>query len=192
MSLEKQILQLRSQGLTYDQIAKELGCSKSTISYHCSPGQKEKNKARNRYNKRKDPIANKLNKFMERKPAEIESASPTSTIARRVYDKVNNFQRRIANSSKRLSKVDKSFSMNDVLALYGGSFATCYLTGDLIDLSAPDTYTFDHILPVARGGTNDISNLGIATKKANMAKSDLLLEDFLDLCEKILKNYDRL
>jgi len=42
MELKKQILNLREEGKSYKQIEKELGCSRSTISYHCGLGQKEK------------------------------------------------------------------------------------------------------------------------------------------------------
>jgi transcriptional regulator with XRE-family HTH domain len=38
--MKEQILKLRSQGLSYNQIVNKLGCSKSTISYHCGKGVK--------------------------------------------------------------------------------------------------------------------------------------------------------
>lgn len=34
--MKDEILKLRSEGLTYDQIIGVLGCSKSTVSYHCN------------------------------------------------------------------------------------------------------------------------------------------------------------
>jgi|TARA_R110000824_G_scaffold156963_2_gene330350 predicted transcriptional regulator len=34
--MKDDILKLRKSGLTYDEIVKKLGCSKSTISYHCN------------------------------------------------------------------------------------------------------------------------------------------------------------
>ena len=34
--LKEKIIKLREQGKTYNQIKKELNCSKGTISYHCS------------------------------------------------------------------------------------------------------------------------------------------------------------
>jgi helix-turn-helix protein len=40
--MREQILALRAQGKSYREIEKELGCSKGTIAYHCSDGQKEK------------------------------------------------------------------------------------------------------------------------------------------------------
>ncbi len=42
------IFKLYEQGLSYSQIQKELGCAKSTISYHIGKGQKEKS-----YNRKK-------------------------------------------------------------------------------------------------------------------------------------------
>jgi len=35
--MRDKILRLRKEGLSYNEIVKILGCSKSTISYHCSP-----------------------------------------------------------------------------------------------------------------------------------------------------------
>lgn len=42
MKLQEQILQLRSSGKTYNQIVEELGCSKSTVSYYCNSGVKQR------------------------------------------------------------------------------------------------------------------------------------------------------
>ena len=44
--LKEKIIALASKGFSYRQIQKELGCSKSTISYHLGKGQKEKARAR--------------------------------------------------------------------------------------------------------------------------------------------------
>lgn len=50
--MKEQILELRAQGKTYNEIVELLGCSKSTVSYHCGEGQKEKSLSRLQ-NKRK-------------------------------------------------------------------------------------------------------------------------------------------
>jgi predicted transcriptional regulator len=42
MELKEKIVELRNQNKTYDEIKKILGCSKSTIAYHLSEGQKQK------------------------------------------------------------------------------------------------------------------------------------------------------
>jgi 5-methylcytosine-specific restriction endonuclease McrA len=64
----------------------------------------------------------------------------------------------------------------------------CYLTGRKIDLLEPKTYNCDHIIPVSKGGGCDIDNLGLACKDANMAKGDLLLDDFIKLCKDVLEH----
>jgi len=40
--MKEQILKLRDEGKNYNQIVEILGCAKSTVSYHCGKGQKEK------------------------------------------------------------------------------------------------------------------------------------------------------
>jgi 5-methylcytosine-specific restriction endonuclease McrA len=42
-----EILKLRSEGKSFNQISKLLGCNKSHVSYYCSNGQKEKTLLRN-------------------------------------------------------------------------------------------------------------------------------------------------
>ena len=44
--LAAEIIKLREEGKTYDQIKAVLNCSKGTISYHLGPGQSEKVKSR--------------------------------------------------------------------------------------------------------------------------------------------------
>lgn len=46
--LKNNILELKSQGLSYRQIQEKLGCSKGTIAYHLGTGQKDKTLKRNR------------------------------------------------------------------------------------------------------------------------------------------------
>jgi hypothetical protein len=55
--MKEQILELRAQRKTYDEIVIILGCSKGTISYHCGEGQKEK--SRNRLSKNRAGLAGK-------------------------------------------------------------------------------------------------------------------------------------
>lgn len=49
--MREEILRLRADGRTYNQIKEELGCSLSTISYHCGVGQKTKTLTRTRNRK---------------------------------------------------------------------------------------------------------------------------------------------
>ena len=79
----------------------------------------------------------------------------------------------------------QNFSYKDVLDKFGEK-TCCYLTGEPINL-LDGSYAFDHIIPRSRGGSNDLNNLGVATKRANSAKSDMMLDEFLELCRKVLE-----
>lgn len=56
--MKSQIRKLRSEGKTYDDIAQIVGCSKSTIAYHCSNSVKQKSHSKRQQNKR--ALAKKL------------------------------------------------------------------------------------------------------------------------------------
>lgn len=51
--MKQEILKLRQKGLTYNQIVKRIGCSKSTVSYYCGDNQKEKTAQRKKNKRRK-------------------------------------------------------------------------------------------------------------------------------------------
>ena len=57
---KEKIIELRDRGYTYNQIQKELGCSKSTISYHLGDGQVEKS------NKRSERRREEMIKFISK------------------------------------------------------------------------------------------------------------------------------
>jgi predicted HNH restriction endonuclease len=52
MSLKTQIIELRKQNKSYDQIAQILNCSKSSVSYHLSPEIRERYHKRQRRNRK--------------------------------------------------------------------------------------------------------------------------------------------
>lgn len=174
--MKEKILALRSEGKSYGEIQKLLGCSKATICYHCGDGQKDKQKKRTQRNREIHVVCSKLDKFR----------------TKQLQSKADDFQRErkyeydAATKKKKSGKHQKkTFGYKDVLAKYEECPA-CYLTGRAIDLSEPKTYSFDHKIPPNKGGDNTIENLGIACKEANQAKSDSLLDDFIQLCKDVL------
>jgi 5-methylcytosine-specific restriction endonuclease McrA len=69
-----------------------------------------------------------------------------------------------------------------------GTDLKCYLTGRAINLDKPTEYHLDHIVPKSKGGSGGIENLGFTTREANVAKSNLSVEEFLELCKDVLTN----
>lgn len=57
-----------------------------------------------------------------------------------------------------------------MFSLYGDD---CYLCGSVAD-------TIDHVIPLSRGGNNDISNLRPACYDCNIKKGSQLLSDYLN------------
>ena len=64
--LGEQIKKLANKGMSYRQIEKQLGCSKSTIAYHLGKGQKEK-----AYLRMKKSKANRKGKKLEQEMRKV-------------------------------------------------------------------------------------------------------------------------
>jgi hypothetical protein len=180
---KEDILRLRAEGKSYKQIIKILGCDPASVCYHCGVGQKHKSYLKCKFNKRKcHPYYKKLDSFNNNNKhgnfINIDSIT-------------KNYRNVLHNKLKRFNNVENSNNMVtleqaiDKLSLN----PRCYLTGREIDISKTRSYHFDHILPKSRGGDNSIDNLGIAVKAANMAKSDLTIEEFIQLCKDVLVNH---
>jgi 5-methylcytosine-specific restriction endonuclease McrA len=166
MSYEKQIKELRSQGKNYDEIVAEIGCSKSTVSYHLGEGQKKKTRERTKKLRKENTLI--------RKVANFKTVKEKTAFIKRV------------NGRYRQHSKDANFNYKDVIKKFGEK-PYCYLTGRVLDITDPKSYHFDHIIPKSKGGKSTLENLGFTCKEANVAKSDLLLEDFLSLCKEILE-----
>lgn len=170
MNKKEHILLLRDGGKSYNEISEIAQCSKSLISYYCGNDQKEKSKDRKRSLMKKNPVLKKIDHFKHSK---------------KCYDKIRNFQARLVGNHYK-NTYDRLFSVEDVLKKFGDA-PRCYLTGRPIDLLKPKTYSFDHIVPLAKGGGSDLDNLGLTCKEANHAKYDLMAEEFIALCKEVLE-----
>jgi 5-methylcytosine-specific restriction endonuclease McrA len=170
---------LRLQGFSYIDIQNTLNCSKGTISYHLGKGQKEKTKLRRKNVLHSTYIhVKRVNCFHNRKPRTQRKLKPTTSYTHRQMSKA---------ISAKASKFQKNaaFNYKDVHAKYGDHFQ-CALTGRPLSWNKPQEYEYDHILPVARGGTSCLDNLQIVCTDANRAKNDLTEEEFLDLCKEVV------
>jgi hypothetical protein len=172
---KESILKLRKEGLSYNEIAKKLGCAKSTISYHCGAGNSEKNRVRSQGH---NPLCKKVNHFRSRCTAEAY---------RTFRNKVKGFKGRFKRGTyARVNNISVPYTCKDVIKKIG-DHPICYLTGRKIDLNLPSEYHLDHIIPTHKGGTNDLSNMGICCAEANQAKGALNLDEFYDICQEILE-----
>jgi 5-methylcytosine-specific restriction endonuclease McrA len=182
--MKEEILRLRSDGKSYKQIRKILGCSLGTISYHCGKGQKEKNLERANRRAHLHALGNKVDRFQKKKQGPGRRQCDKSSTRKQLQDKADGFQRSRENG-KCGKHLEKTFTYKDVLQMYGEE-TTCYLTGRPIKLLEPRMYEFDHKIPVSKGGKHTIDNLGITRKEANWAKADMTINDFIELCKDVL------
>jgi len=180
---KEDIINLRAKGLSFRAIAKKLGCSKGTVSYHCGDLDSEKKRVQGQA---RTPLSRKVNSFKSR---------CTKASWRTFRAKVKCFKKRSKGTGKarttwRIHNVSKNYTCKDVVDKIGSS-PICYLTGRKINLNNPKEYSLDHLIPIAMGGTNDLDNLEVCCTEANHAKAGLSLEDFYTLCEEILAWRDK-
>jgi|688.fasta_scaffold492486_1 hypothetical protein len=179
-NLGPRIIELHQQGKTYREIKNELKCSLSTICYHCGKGQKNKNRIKNTLYRKKHPYIQKIQNFNLIYKTVIKS--PVLSNSKILYLKFYRF-------ASRGLKLDKMITLEEVVQKFGEN-PVCYLTGVPIDISQPRTYHFDHIVPVSKGGTNSLDNLGICTKQANLSKTDMTKDEFILFCRKVIQYQD--
>jgi len=182
-NLKVQIIELRNQDKTYDQIADLLDCSKSTVCYHLGIGQKEKYATRRISNRAKQhPYGKKLEGFKSRNHNPTIFNYPNRCQTNKlIYHKIRRFFR-----DRKTNQVnDVTFTVQDIINKFGEN-PVCYLTGTPINIYQPRTYQFDHIVPISRGGDNSIENLGICTKLANLAKTNMTHQEFIQLCKQVV------
>lgn len=85
-------------------------------------------------------------------------------------------------------EVKNIYNYRDALRHIGGINTKCYLTGKEINLETDD-YCLDHILPVDKGGNNELENMGVTIPEANASKTNLTVDEYLELCKTVLENF---
>lgn len=177
--LKTEILFLRSQNKTYNEICNILHCSKSLVSYYCNvDGKIKKDLRQKRFRKKSHPFLSKIYFFTKRKRGVKSYRGRSCNFRQLLNSKLKNFKGK---------NMTINFTVDDVIKKFGES-PKCSLTGQPIDIGSPRTYQFDHKIPVSRGGDNSLENLQILTRQANLAKSDLTNDEFIHLCKQVLEN----
>jgi len=183
--MHSKILELRKEGKSYSEIAKEVGCNTSTVSYHCNINTKLG------YNKRAKKNRNGLKKWLYTFTDKVY----TFRTAKRKGNYISccedwNKKLRTAVSkfrSKNMNNYKYYYTSKDVLT-YFGTKVKCGLTGREIDITKDD-YHLDHIIPISRGGTNDLDNMQFTIPEANYAKGNMLNEEFVQLCKEVCEHF---
>jgi len=177
--LNKKIIALRQKQYSFRQIAEELNCSKSTVSYALRKKTRDKVKKKSEaLPPHEKKILNKIycfkNAHLSDKPktAWYINKSPRQ-VKQSISVKAHRFQRAM------------TFNAKDVLKKFGKHFP-CALTGRPIDFYKPETYEYDHIQPISRGGDNTLNNLQLLCPEANQAKGRLTDQEFIELCKEVV------
>jgi 5-methylcytosine-specific restriction endonuclease McrA len=136
----------------------------------------------------KDILSKKIENFRgnrdnyKKKQPYIDKPSKEKDIKTILKNKIIRFHR-----DKKLWKYPTmTFKPQELLDKIGDN-PTCYLTGRPIDLLDGKSYHLDHIVPKNKGGQNSLDNCNIACKDANQAKGNLLYDEFIVLCEEVLR-----
>lgn len=186
--LGNQIKQLREDGLSYREISKRLDCAKSTVAYYCNDTEKENVKKRQEKQKKKNighfSAKKRLCMFKRTKHTPRKS----KRFAETEKEKVKKKQNMITHYFRNRELNEEKFNFNEVMKKFGDN-PKCYLTGRDINWDDPNTFSFDHIVPVSKGGENTLDNLGLCCFEVNQSKNDLSIEEFVSLCKEVLENF---
>lgn len=171
--LGKQILELRKKGLSFGKISKQLKCSKATVSYYCTKNTKELTKKRHKYSYNWVSKFSGTVRFFKRRNIGKGRAAFSKDWNKKFRSSVSRFKLRKNYTTKQMNpenkEVNTAYTYKDALKYLGGTKVKCYLTGRPIDIEKDD-YCLDHKIPVAKGGTNDLKNMGITCPEANASK----------------------
>lgn len=81
----------------------------------------------------------------------------------------------------------RTFTLYEKQVIYAKCNGKCSICGKPVKFKK---MTIDHIMPLSRGGTNDIKNLQLACKRCNSMKSNMTMDDMMGQISEILK-YNR-
>lgn len=111
-------------------------------------------------------------RFENKDKAEIELNRASAKLKNFIIKELKDSDKHSQKNCKR-----KSFSPEVRKQIYRKSNGFCCLCGEFVDY---EDYTVDHIVPLAKGGTNDISNLQCTCRVCNSIKTDVLPNEFMD------------
>lgn len=175
-NLKRQIIQLHLDGKTCSEISEILDCSKATVSFHTYMRDTRMYL---------HPYTAKSKAFQSVRQCSKNNPSE-AYLQRKLITKLKS---KIASFHRGTIMANHNFNADDVIKKFGET-PKCYLTGKSINIHDTGSYAFDHIIPVSRGGSNHLDNLGICTAQANACKSNLTYDEFITLCGLVIAQHD--
>lgn len=129
----------------------------------------------------KTPNLNKATKFSSKEQAEH--------MLIRACKKLKDFQVVEVDETEIVNEVTdtkvkrKSFKTTERTFIYNKNKGKCAICGRFVPF---DEFTVDHIIPLSKGGTNELKNLQCTCKLCNLIKQDILPEDLMDKLTEIV------
>jgi hypothetical protein len=120
------------------------------------------------------------------------SGVTVSRVGRRVIDsQMSGWDRKVRQMQSALQKRGvtdgRKITKRALLDLLETQGYRCAITGDKL---TPENCCADHIVPVARGGSYDISNIQLVTIEANRLKATMLMDEMIEVARKIVAHAD--
>ena len=108
------------------------------------------------------------------------------TFGKKIINKTNLKQISV-NRANNINKVKRTSLSKDMrLAVYKRDNGICQICGKPLTL---DNFTIDHIVPLNRGGINDIDNYRCTCRRCNQFKSDSLDEEMVTMLKDVGSQY---
>lgn len=114
------------------------------------------------------PVSDESQKDLRDSKIQMTDATPS----------VSNSPAGISSSSHR-----KCFTAQERAAVYNKTEGHCATCGEFVPYT---DFTVDHIIPLAKGGNNDLSNLQCACSVCNRIRQDILPEDLMKKLTRIM------
>ena len=212
--LKENIILLRSNGLTYKEIAEELNCSKGTISYHLNPETKRKSKET--LEKQREGLGYRFRRFMYNEARYKGEKNPPSSDLRGRFknfmygDPRRSYKMEIDKDdlnykildcwkkfwpdyTHKMQSVQAVNQHTDELDFYSNGepiyypYIRCFATDDIVNAlteTQNDHLDGDH-------SNNRLSNLTLIRSKCNETKSNLTYEKFIELTKKMMETHEK-
>ena len=129
---------------------------------------------------------NVVEKTEQKEQATVFTSQEATAMLKRAHKKLNGFtmiplvNSLLGSAKEPEGKIDisrKGFSAEIRNDVYERTQGKCALCGKFVRF---DQFTIDHIIPLAKGGTNDRNNLQCTCKRCNAMKQDFSQDEFID------------